>query len=989
AYTVGQDIHFAEGRYAPDDPAGIHLLAHEVAHTLHQAAGAPTRQHKLEVSSPGDAAEVEADRAADAMVRGATAVIAGAPRTGNRVMREKDDDVDADWKNVRIKVPTTLADRTDGSTDTINRLGKGHVLSVDTVVKTKGNTAVKGAWTEIKLVNDDTKIGWVLSLCLKPMADGPAGPSAPMPDPKPAGRAKQAHTTKPTTVSSRPAPDAANVLGDGKVLAQDTKLQVTGDATAIAGDPAKRSWLPITVVDGTFVEKSGFVLSDCVAIDPTPVQPPADPPAAEPPAGPPPVEAPEAPVVIRSSAGETAAVNTSVDYTLTFRTPQDTTDGPPQITWLHGRVVGDEIEPLREHGFPGHGMKHAHLYEETGRFVVVAIVGVDSPTSRVTFYQNVVSAEDKDSPLTKGAAANQPMSAEAWQAERDKRAAAPAAPDGPLVGRPNPAQVSSGSVEFDLTALDTAKSFFWYVAPADTDDFLGISDPRIYGTWRGEWRGFAMQTYRGRKVLTGAPSAPHLSFPAAQPGSYTVGCEERDADGKELRTSEVAQKIGAQAKPAPPGAAEKRKEFVDETNTALAAIAGDGDAKQAQPVRAEYLAKAGGKSAHLTFFIGPKRDGGGLVLIDLQQGVSTRSYAGATTDACFAEFSAKRSYPDGRISFDVAAKPDWGIDAFSKVVEVEPSKTDKAIAIIGEIAGLAAGPLFFISPPLAAVFQIISSAADIYNNFRTGQFISERTAIDVMMMAAALVPLGEALEARLLAERLPDVAGQVNKYVRVIGLGSGVPGGVLMEHEAIAQLVEINRSSMSPEEKTRAMASALSNLVTQTLMLAIVVKHAAEAPGQEPPGGKKTPAFEIPGWGTMPEGSPEIGTHGTIDPARLAPTEDVATKIGGPQKVEAFAESMKKAGKFNKPPIKVVVGPDGTYYVVDGHHRLTAAKQAGLAGVPYEIVDPRSTQFKDWAELKRAAANPAAPEGNHVTVSDGESPAPASSAPPKVVNPEG
>lgn len=79
---------------------------------------------------------------------------------------------------------------------------------------------------------------------------------------------------------------------------------------------------------------------------------------------------------------------------------------------------------------------------------------------------------------------------------------------------------------------------------------------------------------------------------------------------------------------------------------------------------------------------------------------------------------------------------------------------------------------------------------------------------------------------------------------------------------------------------------------------------------------------------------------------------------------------MKTAGKFNKPPIKVVVGPDGTYYVVDGHHRLTAAKKAGLAGVPYEIVDPRSTQFKDWAEFKRAAANPAAPEGNHVTVSD-------------------
>src|SRR5207302_4398227 len=36
AYTTGSDIHFAAGRYAPDTPAGAHLLAHEVAHTVQQ-----------------------------------------------------------------------------------------------------------------------------------------------------------------------------------------------------------------------------------------------------------------------------------------------------------------------------------------------------------------------------------------------------------------------------------------------------------------------------------------------------------------------------------------------------------------------------------------------------------------------------------------------------------------------------------------------------------------------------------------------------------------------------------------------------------------------------------------------------------------------------------------------------------------------------------------------------------------------------------------
>lgn len=77
AYTVGQDIHFGAGKYQPDDPFGMHLIAHEVAHTVQQAGGSAHRQHKLEVSTPFDAAEHEADRAADAMVRGERASIAG------------------------------------------------------------------------------------------------------------------------------------------------------------------------------------------------------------------------------------------------------------------------------------------------------------------------------------------------------------------------------------------------------------------------------------------------------------------------------------------------------------------------------------------------------------------------------------------------------------------------------------------------------------------------------------------------------------------------------------------------------------------------------------------------------------------------------------------------------------------------------------------------------------------------------------------------
>ncbi len=86
AYTTGDDIHFGAGQYAPEDPFGLHLLAHEVAHTVQQSGGPATTQFKLAVSSPGDAAELEADRAADAMMTGApalgiTSVATGAMRS--------------------------------------------------------------------------------------------------------------------------------------------------------------------------------------------------------------------------------------------------------------------------------------------------------------------------------------------------------------------------------------------------------------------------------------------------------------------------------------------------------------------------------------------------------------------------------------------------------------------------------------------------------------------------------------------------------------------------------------------------------------------------------------------------------------------------------------------------------------------------------------------------------------------------------------------
>ena len=79
AYALGDDIHFGAGQFDPGSPGGEHLLAHEVAHTVQQRGGTPARQHKLEVSTPHDAFEHEADRAAEAMVRGSAYRVATAP----------------------------------------------------------------------------------------------------------------------------------------------------------------------------------------------------------------------------------------------------------------------------------------------------------------------------------------------------------------------------------------------------------------------------------------------------------------------------------------------------------------------------------------------------------------------------------------------------------------------------------------------------------------------------------------------------------------------------------------------------------------------------------------------------------------------------------------------------------------------------------------------------------------------------------------------
>lgn len=75
AYTVGRHIVFRENQYRPGTEAGDRLLAHELTHTIQQTAGGAGFQGSLAISSPQDAAELEADAVATRVVRGHGATI--------------------------------------------------------------------------------------------------------------------------------------------------------------------------------------------------------------------------------------------------------------------------------------------------------------------------------------------------------------------------------------------------------------------------------------------------------------------------------------------------------------------------------------------------------------------------------------------------------------------------------------------------------------------------------------------------------------------------------------------------------------------------------------------------------------------------------------------------------------------------------------------------------------------------------------------------
>src|ERR1700716_475664 len=100
AYTVGSDVVFQSGKYAPESDSGKRMLAHELTHVVQQrsgpVAGTPA-PGGIQISNPSDrfeqAAESTADRGMSSAPAAPSASVAAAPASVQRQGEEEEEQV--------------------------------------------------------------------------------------------------------------------------------------------------------------------------------------------------------------------------------------------------------------------------------------------------------------------------------------------------------------------------------------------------------------------------------------------------------------------------------------------------------------------------------------------------------------------------------------------------------------------------------------------------------------------------------------------------------------------------------------------------------------------------------------------------------------------------------------------------------------------------------------------------------------------------------
>lgn len=109
AYTVGRDVVFGEGRYAPHSASGQRLLAHELAHVVQQRGAVPHSAADLRIGAAHDAHEAAADRSAQAALPGGVAT-SPMPATAGAVLQRQPVPAGAPQVLPTLNLPTASID---------------------------------------------------------------------------------------------------------------------------------------------------------------------------------------------------------------------------------------------------------------------------------------------------------------------------------------------------------------------------------------------------------------------------------------------------------------------------------------------------------------------------------------------------------------------------------------------------------------------------------------------------------------------------------------------------------------------------------------------------------------------------------------------------------------------------------------------------------------------------------------------------------------
>lgn len=116
AFTWGQHIHFGAGRFRPDSERGLHLLAHELTHTVQQRGSPPVAAaDAIEVDAPDTALEREADAGADAVLAGRSVGVRPVSAAGGLLQRDAEEgsaEIDrSDGSGGGVRIQRTLRER--------------------------------------------------------------------------------------------------------------------------------------------------------------------------------------------------------------------------------------------------------------------------------------------------------------------------------------------------------------------------------------------------------------------------------------------------------------------------------------------------------------------------------------------------------------------------------------------------------------------------------------------------------------------------------------------------------------------------------------------------------------------------------------------------------------------------------------------------------------------------------------------------------------